>query len=135
MQDRGIRSGGVTAWFFQRLTGIVLVPILLVHLFTMHRIHEHGLSFESVVVLFANPYWKILELTFLVIALYHALVGIHFIFQDYIKQPALRIWVFGLVVMIGLGLLTLGMITVFGVWNAQAPLAVPAGAQLLAPLP
>jgi len=93
----------VTYWFFQRLTGILLVPIVLVHLFTMHRVHEHGLSFDTVVKLFANPYWKLLELAFLAVALYHALVGVHFIFQDYIKRPGLRFTVFGLVVVVGLG--------------------------------
>jgi len=128
-QDHGIRSGGVTQWFFQRITGIVLVPILLIHLFTMHRIHEHGLAFDAVVKLFANPYWKMLELTFLVIALYHALVGVNFILQDYIKQPGRRFTIFGAVVIVGLFLLMLGMVTVFGVGNAtQAAGAAARGA-------
>ncbi|MFH1143228.1 MAG: succinate dehydrogenase, hydrophobic membrane anchor protein [Candidatus Eisenbacteria bacterium] len=115
MQDRGIRSGGVLPWFFQRLTGLLLAPILLVHLFTMHRYHEHGLAFENVTRLLANPYWKVLEIVFLVAALYHALVGVHFILQDYIRRPGLRLTAFSLIVLAGVTLLVFGLITVLSV--------------------
>ncbi len=113
MRDRGVGSGGAVGWFFQRLTGIVLAPILLVHLFTMHRVHEHGLAFESVTELLSKPYWKVLELTFLVLALYHALNGIYALLQDYVKRPGVRMTLFSLVVLVGLVLLVFGMVTVF----------------------
>ncbi|MBP6876156.1 MAG: succinate dehydrogenase, hydrophobic membrane anchor protein [Candidatus Eisenbacteria bacterium] len=114
-RERGVRSGGLLAWFFQRLTGIVLAPILLVHLFTMHRYHEHGLAFENVTRLFANPYWKVLETVFLVAALYHGLLGIHFVLQDYIKRPGLRLTIFSLIVIAGVILVAFGLVTVFTV--------------------
>jgi succinate dehydrogenase / fumarate reductase membrane anchor subunit len=119
MRDRGIGSGGALGWFFQRLTGIVLVPVLLVHLFTMHRYHEHGLAWESVTKLMANPYWKVLEIAFLVAALYHGLNGLYAIFQDYVKSAGLRLTLFGLVVLGGLVLLVFGVVTVLSIQSPE----------------
>lgn len=115
MSDRGIGSGGVLAWFFQRLTGIVLVPILLVHLLTMHRYHEHGLAWQDVTRLLANPYWKVLEIVFLALALYHALNGLYGVIQDYVKRPGWRMTIFGLCVLGGVTLLAFGLVTVLSI--------------------
>ena len=119
MRDRGIGSGGAMAWFFQRLTGIVLVPVLLTHLLTMHRYHEHGLSWESVTGLMANPYWKVLEITFLVLALYHGFNGLYSLFQDYVKNSGVRLVLFSLVVLAGLVLVTFGIVTVLSIQNPE----------------
>jgi len=116
------------AWFFQRLTGIVLVPVLLVHLLTMHRYHEHGLAWQDVTKLMANPYWKVLEITFLVVALYHGLNGVYSLLQDYVKKSGLRLTLFSVVVLVGLALLVFGLITVVSI---QSPDMVgAAGAKL-----
>jgi succinate dehydrogenase / fumarate reductase, membrane anchor subunit len=115
MSDRGIGSGGVLAWFFQRLTGIVLVPVLLVHLLTMHRYHEHGLAWQDVTRLLANPYWKVLEIVFLTLALYHALNGLYGVIQDYVKRPGWRMTIFGLCVLGGVTLLAFGLVTVLSI--------------------
>ena len=116
------------AWYFQRLTGIVLVPILLVHLLTMHRYHEHGLAWEGITRLFSNPYWKVLEISFLVLALYHALNGLYAVVQDYVKSPGLRLTLYGLCVLCGLVLLAFGIVTVVSI---QSPELVGAAGQSL----
>jgi len=118
MSDRGIGSGGALGWFFQRLTGIVLVPILLIHLLTMHRYHEHGLAWESVTRLMSNPYWKVLEIVFLTLALYHGLNGLYAIFQDYVHHSGWRLLLFSLACLAGLTLLAFGVVTVLSI---QAP--------------
>jgi succinate dehydrogenase / fumarate reductase membrane anchor subunit len=115
MKERGIGSGGALAWFLQRLTGIVLVPILLVHLLTMHRYHEHGLAWDQVTRLMSNPYWKVLEISFLVLALYHGLNGIYAIIQDYVKVAWVRLAIFSLVILAGLVLLVFGIVTVLSI--------------------
>ena len=119
MSDRGIGSGGVLSWFFQRLTGIVLVPIMLIHLLTMHRYHEHGLSWESVTGLMSNPYWKVLEISFLVLALYHGLNGLYAVFQDYVRHSGWRLLLFSLVCLAGLALLAFGVVTVLSIQTPE----------------
>lgn len=115
MQDRGIGSGGAQQWLFQRITGIVLTPILLAHLLTMHRYHEHGLAWNDVIALFNKPYWKVLEVSFLVIALYHAVNGAYSIVQDYVKKPGLRLTIYGALIVLAVALLAFGLVTVFAV--------------------
>ncbi len=115
MQDRGIGSGGALQWLFQRITGIVLVPILLAHLLTMHRYHQHGLAWNDVIALFNKPYWKVLEVSFLVIALYHAVNGAYVIVQDYVKKPGWRLAIYGALLVLAVVLLAFGLVTVFTV--------------------
>lgn len=115
MRERGIGSGGALGWFFQRLTGILLAPILIVHLLTMHRYHDHGLAWENVTALLSNPYWKVLEITFLITALYHGLNGVYGLFQDYVKSAGLRLTLYALVVLVGIVFLVFGIVTVLSV--------------------
>ncbi len=111
MKDRGVGSGGAMAWFFQRLTGIVLAPVLLIHLLTMHRFTTHGLPWNEVAGRLANPYWKVLEVVFLALALYHGFNGIYSIFQDYVHRPGFRLFLFSLLVLAGVILFGFGIVT------------------------
>lgn len=113
MRDRGIGSGGALSWLGQRITGIVLTPILLAHLLTMHRYHKHGLAWNDVIALFNKPYWKVLEISFLVLALYHAVNGVYSLAQDYVTRPGARLTIFGVLVLLALALLAFGLVTVF----------------------
>ncbi len=113
MKDRGIGSGGALQWFLQRVSGLVLVPMLLTHLLTMHRYHEHGLAWNDVITLLNKPYWQVLEVSFLVLALYHGLNGGYSIVQDYVRSPGLRLTINAVMLVAGLGLLAFGLVTVF----------------------
>ena len=115
MRDRGIGSGGALQWLNQRISGIVLTPILLAHLLTMHRYHEHGLAWNDVIALFNKPYWRVLEVSFLVIALYHAVNGAYSVVQDYVKKPGARLTIFGALVVLAVALLAFGLVTVFSI--------------------
>ena len=113
MADRGIGSGGALGWFFQRVTGILLAPILIIHLLTMHRWTSHGLPWDQVATRLANPYWKVLEIFFLVFALYHGLNGLYAIIGDYVRKPGWRLVIFGAACVVGVVLLAFGLVTVF----------------------
>jgi succinate dehydrogenase / fumarate reductase membrane anchor subunit len=130
MRDRGVGSGGALSWFFQRLTGILLVPIVILHLLTMHKWTAHSLPWAEVAVRMSNPYWKVLELTFLVVALYHGLNGLYAVLQDYVRKPAWRLTCYSLVTLAGLILLAFGVVTVVGFPRAELVSSV---AQALTP--
>lgn len=114
MRDRGIGSSGAMSWFWQRLTGIVLAPILLAHLFTMHKWTTHALPWAEVAARMSNPYWKVLEATFLTIAVYHGFNGLYLIFQDYVHTAWKRLTLFSLVMLVAVVLLGFGYVTVIG---------------------
>ena len=76
----------------------------------------------------SNPYWKVLEITFLTLALYHGLNGIYALLQDYIKSPGFRLTMFSAIVLAGLVLLVFGIVTVVSI---QSPELVGAAGQTL----
>ncbi len=115
MADRGIGSGGALGWLWQRVTAVVLVPIVIAHLLTMHKWTGHGLPYDQVMARLGNPYWKVLEITFLTVALYHGLNGLYSIVQDYVRRPGWRLTIFGAACCVGLVLLAFGLITVFSI--------------------
>jgi succinate dehydrogenase / fumarate reductase membrane anchor subunit len=96
----------------------VLAPIVLAHLLTMHKWTAHGLPWSQVAERLSNPYWKVLEITFLVVALYHGLNGLYAVIQDYVKRPGWRLTLFGLACFGGLALLAFGLVTVFSLTPA-----------------
>jgi succinate dehydrogenase / fumarate reductase membrane anchor subunit len=117
----GSKSSGSQAWYLQRWSGLILFLMVLFHFGAMHFVEfdhmaytEHGIryaTFESVAWRFANPAWKIFDLTFLVLALYHAVNGMWQIFLDVKMPDGIKTAVHGTLYLIGLVLLVMGAAT------------------------
>ncbi len=106
-------SGGFYAWFFQRLTGILLVILLLVHFAIVHNLPKAGgLNYAVVAPRLATATWKVFDLMFLVCALFHGLNGVWMVVQDYVSSETAQSWIFYALCTLGLILLVLGAITV-----------------------
>jgi succinate dehydrogenase / fumarate reductase membrane anchor subunit len=106
-------SGGFYAWFFQRLTGILLVILLLIHFAITHNLPKGGeVSYAVVAPRLATATWKVFDLTFLVCALFHGLNGVWMVVQDYVSGEGAQTWIFYALCTLGLILLVLGAITV-----------------------
>jgi succinate dehydrogenase hydrophobic anchor subunit len=70
-------------WLFKIVTGVLVVIILGVHLVVNHLVNPDGLlTFQQVVVYLSNPWVALMEGTFLVLAVFHALLGIRSVFLD-----------------------------------------------------
>ncbi len=106
-----VRSGGALLWFFQRVTGIYLAVVLFVHVIMTHVLIRGELDFSDVAGRVATPFWKTIDISFLVIALFHGLYGAWIVLDDYIHIPWLRALIFGAVAVLGMLLVTLGMLT------------------------
>jgi succinate dehydrogenase / fumarate reductase, membrane anchor subunit len=109
LRDQSVRSGESFWWFFQRLSGVGLVALLLLHFLVMHFFGD--LSFAHVTGRIAMPLWKVIDILFLVLALGHGLYGIWIVTGDYLHLAWARILVFGGISLGGLGLLTVGLVT------------------------
>jgi len=106
-------SGGFYAWLFQRLTGILLVILLVVHFAITHNLPKGGnVTFALVAPRLATATWKVFDLTFLVCALFHGLNGVWMVVQDYVSSETAQTWIFYALCTLGLVLLILGAITV-----------------------
>ena len=101
-----MRNGRVLHWYLQRVTGVALLGLLVLHFWTNHYAADvrHGdLSFEVVQKRMSNPWMQAIEISFLLIALYHGLNGLRNIIFDYgWVNPRVRGPITGVLVILGL---------------------------------
>ncbi len=106
-------SGGFYAWLFQRITGVILLVLLLVHFWVTHGLPKpEGVTYERIAPRLATPTWKVIDMVFLVCALYHGLNGVWMVVQDYVDSELWQGIIFFLLVTVGGILFFLGAITV-----------------------
>lgn len=91
-------------WLFQRISGILIALILIIHLGAVHW----GVSPVDL----GSPFWKFFHLFFVLLLLYHILNGFWLIIEDYVHTTWLRVSLFGLTWIVGLGFLILGVVTI-----------------------
>ncbi len=109
-----LRSGGAFGWFYQRLSGLVLLILLLIHWGMMHNTPQaaDGIQYIDVATRLASPFWKTFDLLFLILGIFHGMNGLLMIVRDYVKVPWQRGAIYSVVVILGLVLLILGTLTV-----------------------
>ena len=82
------------AWLFMRLSGVVLVVLILGHLFVNLVVGDgiHRVDFAFVAGKYASPYWKVWDLAMLWLAMLHGTNGVRTIINDYADRNATRFW-------------------------------------------
>ena len=96
--DRRPTSFEVWSWFFMRLSGIVLLFLVLIHLFVMH-VQDAGVervNFAFVAERWDNVGWKTFDWVMLFLALLHGANGLRIVIEDYVRSPAARTTVKGI---------------------------------------
>jgi succinate dehydrogenase membrane anchor subunit len=81
-------------WLFMRLSGILLVILVLVHLL-IQLVLEGGVSkvsFAFVAGRWASPFWQAWDLIMLWLAMLHGSNGLRTIVNDYAQRDATRFW-------------------------------------------
>ena len=75
-----------------RISGVILLFLVLIHLFIMHIIDEgvERVSFEFVAARWNNVGWKTFDWIMLFLALLHGTNGLRIIVEDYVRRPGLR---------------------------------------------
>lgn len=91
-------------WLFQRISGILIALILIIHLGAVH--------WGASPVDLGSPFWKFFHLFFVLLLLYHILNGFWLIIEDYIHTTWLRVSLFGLTWIVGIAFLILGVVTI-----------------------
>ena len=97
------------AWFFMRISGVVLLGLALGHLVIMHLINNvDGIDYDFVVNRYAGWFWRGYDGLMLWLAMLHGFAGMKIIVDDYVHRPGLRRLALGALVVIGGGFLLLG---------------------------
>jgi succinate dehydrogenase / fumarate reductase membrane anchor subunit len=82
----------VWAWFFMRISGVILLFLVLIHLYVMH-IQGSGVervNFAFVADRWDNVGWKTFDWVMLFLTLLHGANGLRIIIDDYVHKPGLR---------------------------------------------
>src|SRR5713226_10003195 len=83
-------------WYLQRITGALLLILLVAHFWVEHYmavpLRRGELTYQIILSRISNPYWQAIDISFLLVALYHGLNGVRSIILDYSKigKPAAR---------------------------------------------
>jgi succinate dehydrogenase / fumarate reductase membrane anchor subunit len=90
--ERSPSSFEVWSWLFMRVSGVVLLFLVLIHLYVMHLIGSgvERVDFEFVSARWRNVGWRSFDWVMLFLALLHGANGLRVIIDDYIRAPALR---------------------------------------------
>jgi len=107
----------VLAWFFMRVSGVVLLFIAVGHLLWMHLIIGlENIDFNTIVGRWTGPwgaFWRVYDLALLLFAMIHGLNGVRWVIDDYITRPGLNWAAKSLVFTLGFILILMGAFIIF----------------------
>lgn len=113
MSYKGSSNTGVLSWFFQRVSGAVLLAMLLFHFILMHFIvRSDEITYRWVAERFSDPLWKVFDESFLLLALWHGFYGFKMVADDYVRSDGWRLFLESLAFLLAFGLLVMGSITI-----------------------
>jgi len=119
---RSRRSGGgngtnfeMYAWIFMRMSGLLLVFLVLGHLFIMLLLDGgvQRINFGFVAGRWASPFWRIWDLAQLWLAQLHGTNGLRVIINDYAERDGTRFWLKMLLYTSSFLVLLLGTLVIF----------------------
>jgi succinate dehydrogenase / fumarate reductase cytochrome b subunit len=73
---------GMVAWTLQRVTGILLLLYLFLHVHTIGKLSQGPAAFDEAIATFSSPFFKCLEIALLGVVVLHAFNGIRITLVD-----------------------------------------------------
>jgi succinate dehydrogenase / fumarate reductase membrane anchor subunit len=108
-------AGGfeLRAWYFMRISGLVLVLLALGHLFVMHILNSvDTINYEFVVNRWTEPgfgyFWRIWDLLMINLAVLHGFNGLRQILDEYLIRARSRVLAHTLIGVVATFLITMG---------------------------
>ncbi|EST28549.1 succinate dehydrogenase hydrophobic membrane anchor subunit [Streptomyces niveus] len=105
----------MAAWLFMRLSGVVLVVLVIGHLL-IQLVLDGGVSkigFAFVAGRWASPFWQAWDLLMLWLAMLHGANGMRTIINDYAERANTRLWLKGLLYTATVFTILLGTLVIF----------------------
>ena len=112
-------GSGSLSWYFQRISGALLVALVLLHYILMHY-HApgdplRGHSFRAVYEALTGPnaaWWKTLDISLLILALWHGANGVWNVVRDFKLSAAWNMIVLGSLACAAVLFGTMGLATI-----------------------
>lgn len=105
----------MNSWLFMRLSGLLLVALVLGHLFVNLMLGRgiNAVDFAFVAGKWTNPFWQTWDLAMLWLAELHGVNGLRTIINDYAEREATRFWLKALLYLSAVIVLLLGTLVIF----------------------
>ena len=103
------------SWLFMRVSGVVLVVLVLGHLLIMNILDGgvQRINFGFVAGRWASPFWQIWDLLQLWLAMLHGTNGLRTIIADYAAKPRTRFWLHTLLYVSAVFVVVCGTLVIF----------------------
>ncbi|PXY32302.1 succinate dehydrogenase hydrophobic membrane anchor subunit [Prauserella muralis] len=103
------------SWVFMRISGLLLVVLVLGHLFIMNILDGgvHRINFAFVAGRWSSPFWQTWDLLMLWLAQLHGGNGLRVIIDDYARRDSTRFWLKMLLYVAMAVILVLGTLVIF----------------------
>ncbi len=103
------------AWLFMRISGLVLVVLVLGHLLIMNILDGgvQKINFGFVAGRWSSPFWRVWDLLMLWLAELHGTNGLRTVINDYAERPQMRFWLKALLYTSATLVVTLGTLVIF----------------------
>ncbi|HEY0486757.1 MAG TPA: succinate dehydrogenase hydrophobic membrane anchor subunit [Mycobacteriales bacterium] len=91
---RGRANRELAAWLFMRISGLMLVVLVLGHLFIMNILDGgvHRINWGFVAGRWSSPFWQVWDLVMLWLAMIHGTNGLRVVIADYTNRAQTRFW-------------------------------------------
>ena len=103
------------AWIFMRVSGLLLVVLVLGHLFIMNILDGgvQRINFSFVAGRWSSPFWRTWDLAQLWLAMLHGTNGLRTVINDYAERDGTRFWLKMLLYSSSALILMLGTLVIF----------------------
>jgi succinate dehydrogenase / fumarate reductase membrane anchor subunit len=103
------------AWLFMRVSGIVLVVLVLGHLLIMNVLDGgvQRINWGFVAGRWSSPFWRVWDLLMLWLAELHGTNGLRTVINDYAERPQTRFWLKAMLYASAVLVVTLGTLVIF----------------------
>lgn len=103
------------SWLFMRISGIILLVLVLGHLFIMNILDGgvQRINFAFVAGRWASPFWQIWDLLQLWLAMIHGTNGLRTIINDYAERDQTRFWLKSILYSGSVFIIALGTLVIF----------------------
>ncbi|MEY3407202.1 MAG: hypothetical protein RL038_263 [Actinomycetota bacterium] len=103
------------SWLFMRISGIVLLVLVLGHLFIMNILDGgvQRINFAFVAGRWASPFWQMWDLLQLWLAMIHGTNGLRTIINDYAERDKTRFWLKTILYSGSVFIIALGTLVIF----------------------
>lgn len=102
-----------TFWYFLRISGLVLMIFVLIHLFLTHYVNVPSQTdFNYVAARWANPLWRTFSIILLLSAVWHGIVGLRMVLTDLFNNRLARQVAYAINWSVGIFFTVLGIVNV-----------------------